>query len=303
MDEWNVGNHRVDHRQAQWGPRNELLAWLGCLMLCPFPGCASWLPSGEEPAKQAVGGFGTPKSPADTAGVETILIRLNPSQADELSAMWEMIDEQVIAPDLRIRLDKNGMRAGKISGDVPPMLASWVTETVQRLEKDPLEQAGFAADVSSYSQLWRCRKNARKELTVRKLTDEEVNVNYVSDSVSDQAYLSPHLQFAIHAEPLSDQCARIQITPAMQYGELMRKAVPRESGIHMDTLRESKTWQALMIDLKLQQGDCLVIGPTQEPRGLGEIYLRTKTKSGEIQPVLLLVRLSELNKNEMFVVN
>ena len=224
MDEWNVGNHRVDHRQAQWGPRNELLAWLGYLMLCSFPGCASWLPSGEEPAKQAVGGFGTPKSPADTAGVETILIRLNPSQADELSAMWEMIDEQVIAPDLRIRLDKNGMRAGKISGDVPPMLASWVTETVQRLEKDPLEQAGFAADVSSYSQLWRCRKNARKELTVRKLTDEEVNVNYVSDSVSDQAYLSPHLQFAIHAEPLSDQCARIQITPAMQYGELMRNS-------------------------------------------------------------------------------
>jgi len=283
-------------------PPNILIAFVFCIPSLSFVGCASWLPSGEEPTRPAIGGFGAPENPADTAGVETILIRLDPSQAEGLSAMWGSIDEQAIAPDLRIRLDKNGMRAGKVSGHVPPMLVDWVRETVQRLENDPLEQAGFAADVSSYSQLWRCRKNAKKELTVRKLTDEEINIKYFSDTDSDQAYQSPHLLFSIQAEPLNDHSARVQVTPSMQYGELMRKAVTRESGIHMDTLRESQTWLPLMIDLKLQQGDCLVIGPTEESRGLGESFLHTKTKTGEIQPVLLLVRLSELNKNDTFVV-
>lgn len=273
-----------------------------CLLSQLFVGCASWLPSGEEPAKPLRGSFASAQSPSDSAGIETILVRLDADQARGLESMWQAVDETAVSPLVRIKLDKNGMRAGKISGDFPPMLADWVEKTNHRLEHDPLEQAGFAADISSYSQLWRCRKNVKKELSVRQISDEAINIAYISDTVSEQIYASPHLQFTIHGEPLSDHCARVQITPSMQYGDLVRKAVTRESGIHMDTLRESQTWHALMIDLKLNQGDCLVIGPTQESRGLGTSFLHTKTKSGQIQPVLLLVRLSELNKNETFVV-
>jgi len=54
------------------------------------------------------------------------------------------------------------------------------------------------------------------------------------------------------------------------------------------------------LDLRIQRGDCIVIGPTPESRGLGEHFFHTKTQSGEIQPVLLLVRLSESAKDDAF---
>jgi hypothetical protein len=64
--------------------------------------------------------------------------------------------------------------------------------------------------------------------------------------------------------------------------------------------RESVAWEKLTIDLKIQHGECILIGPTSESRGLGEHYFHTKTQNGDIQPVLLLVRLSESNLDDSF---
>ncbi len=280
---------------------NRLIVVVLCVSLTLELGCASWLPTGEEPvAKVSTNPFGSAKTTSDAAGVETILVRLNRQQEAQLPDLWSQIDEQAIKPELRIALDKNGMRAGKISGHTPPLLDEWVRTTVQRIGKDPLEQAGFAADVSSYSQLWRCRDNNRKELSVRNFTTGSISVLYQDVARKEQVVDAPHFLYAIQATPHGDGSASVQLTPEMQYGEHVKKMIARESAVRSDTRRESVAWVPLTIELRIQQGDTIVIGPTSDSRGLGEHFLHTKTHQSEIQPVLLLVRLSEANSNDPF---
>ena len=280
---------------------NPLLTVGCCAALLLQVGCATWLPSGEEPAApKGMPGFGSAMVAKDAAGVETILVRLNASQAARLPELWAQIDEQALKPELRIAMDKNGMRAGKISGSSPPLLDEWVRQTVQRIGEDPMEQAGFAADVSSFSQLWRCRADVRKELSIRNFQEENLCVFYHDVASKGHVYEAPHFQYAIQATPHGDASATIQLTPEMQHGELVKKMIARESAVRTDTRRESIAWKQLSIDLRIQKGDYIVIGPTAESRGLGEHFFHTKTQKGEIQPVLLLVRLSEANSDSAF---
>ena len=283
-------------------PVRTLLA-LMALCLCPAMqlGCATWLPTGEEPAATGVkSSFGTASVSNDAAGVETILVRLNASQASRLPEFWSQVDEQSLAPELRMELDKNGMRAGKIAGHMPPLLDEWVRQTVQRIGEDPLEQAGFAADISSFAQLWRCRENVRKELTIRKFTKGTLSVFFHEGIAKGHMYDAPHFLYALEASPHGDGSATIELTPEMQHGELVKKIVPRDSAIRTDTRRESILWDRLSIQLRIQKEDCIVIGPTTESRDLGEHFFHTKTQRAEIQPVLMLVRLSEANSNAPF---
>jgi hypothetical protein len=286
--------------------RDRLVHWsatiLGLCLLSPMLGCATWLPTAEEPAAPSRGEFIPPTVSDNSAGVETILLRLTPEQSQSLPALWSQVDEQVLTPKLRTSLDKNGIRAGMVSGAFPAMLDEWLKQTLDRVSRDPLEQSGLAADVSSYAQLWRCRANARKELTIRNLSHESLSVTSFAQDLQEHIYQKPHFMFAIEAVPVHETSAHIRLTPMIQHGELLRKPVPRESGIHLDSLRESVEWSTLTFDLKMQAGECLLIGPTSESRALGEHFFHTKIKSGEIQPVLLLVRLSELNRNDTFMI-
>ncbi len=280
---------------------NPLFTMGYCTALVLQVGCATWLPSGEEPAApKGMPGFGSALVANDAAGVETILVRLNASQAARLPELWAQIDEQALKPELRIAMDKNGMRAGKISGSTPPLLDEWVRQTVQRIGEDPMEQAGFAADVSSFSQLWRCRADVRKELSIRNFQEENLSVFYHDVASKGHVYEAPHFQYAIQATPHGDASATIRLTPEMQHGELVKKMIARESAVRTDTRRESIAWKQLSIDLRIQKGDYIVIGPTAESRGLGEHFFHTKTQKGEVQPVLLLVRLSEANSDSAF---
>jgi hypothetical protein len=280
-----------------WGRCVVLIAAYASALFCS--GCATWVPTSDEPAA-VKRGFSAQGSPTDVAEIETILVRLDMNQSQRLPELWAQIDEQAIRPELRMAMDKNGMRAGKLSANLPPLLDEWIRETVRRLGEDPLEQVGFAADISSFSQLWRCRANSRKDLNVRKFASEAVCVFYHDGSSKGRVYDSPQFLYSLQAAPLGDSSATLRLTPEIHYGEPVRKVITRDAAIRTDLRRESVVWEQLMIDLKIQRGDCIVIGPTNESRGLGEHFFHTKTQTGEIQPVLMLVRLSESSLDDTF---
>jgi hypothetical protein len=50
----------------------------------------------------------------------------------------------------------------------------------------------------------------------------------------------------------------------------------------------------------MQQGDCLMLTGSTEPRGIGEHFFRTRSNEGEFQNVVLLVRVAELNAPDEF---
>jgi len=262
-------------------------------------GCTGWLPTQPEPPPIEKT-FGKVESSRDTIGIESILIRLDDQQASQLAELWAALDEQVITPDTRIALDRNGLRAAKATGHLPVVLENWVRTSERRRDDDLLEQAGLAADVSSFRQLWRCRPDARKELSVRRLQQDQATLFYFDGAMKGGTYNAPHFFYSLFTAPSGEESALVRLVPEMEYGETKRIVVAKDSAIRTDERRDSIAWESLAVQLRLQRGDCIVIGATQESRGLGEHFFKTLTKDGEMQHVLLLVRLSELRADDIF---
>ena len=287
-------------------------AWsLAALLILLSIGCARWLPvapndfsPGEGEAGRAANGGtkGVVKNElaSDTVGIETILLRLSALEGRELPDLWAGADEQVFSPALRMAFDRNGLRVGKFRGVLPALAQRWIAENAERIATDPMEQAGVVADVSSFTQLWRCRASQSKELTIRNLPQDSVTLFYNEDGVKGGMYHAPHFMMMLQAFPLGDGSARVQLVPQLEHGQARRVVVAKESAIRTDERRDSILWKGLGLDVQLQLGDCLVLGASSEPHGLGEHYFRTRTRSNEVQDVILLVRVSELHAPDVF---
>ena len=281
-----------------------------CLMCCGLlgliiglaGGCARWLPIVAEEMPVGV----VPKRSeisADTVGVETILLRLTALDAQGLPELWSAADEQFLPAGLRMDLDRNGLRVGKFHGMLPGVVQRWISENANRIQTDPLEQAGVVADVSSFTQIFRCRASQRKELTIRNLQQDSVTLLYNDGGVKGGQYERPHFMMSLQATPNGDGSARLQLIPEMEYGQARRVVVAKDSAIRTDERRESLVWKDLGLDLQLQLGDCLMLGATIPAHGIGEHYFRTLTRGSERQDVILLVRISELHPPDEFVRN
>lgn len=290
-----------------WGdtkPKISAQAFVSLLLakslLVVVGGCSGWLPTSREPAPIQKS-FSQMEIPRDTVGIESIVIRLDDHQAAMLPEVWGSLDEQIVAPELRIALDQNGLRAAKSSGHLPHVLEQWVRVHEQRRDEDPLEQVGLAADVSAFAQLWRCRADSRKELTVRRLTSENATIFYFDDGNKGGVFRSPHFLYSLQARPEQDGSASVRLIPEIKHGEVRRVVVAKDSAIRTDERQESIAWEKMAIEMRLKQGDCIVLGATPEPRSLGEHFFQTRTKDGDKQHVLLLVRLSETRLDYGFV--
>jgi len=264
-------------------------------------GCAHWLPSRKEPEPRKSTILSQELAP-DTVGIESILLRLSSVESQQMPDLWAYADEQVIAPEPRMLLDRNGLRAGKFSGQIPAIVQAWVAQNATRIEQDPMEQAGVVADVSSFSQLWRCRPDQRKVLTVRNLPKETVTLFYNEEGFRGGQFPAPHFLFSLYAKPNGPQSAQVLLRPELEFGQTRRSVVAKDSAIRTEERRETLRWESLSLMLTMQRGDCLMITATAEPRGIGEHFFRTRSKEGEIQDVILLVRVAELNAPDEFSV-
>ena len=264
-------------------------------------GCAHWLPSRKEPEPRKSTILSQELAP-DTVGIESILLRLSSVESQQMPDLWAYADEQVLAPEPRMLLDRNGLRAGKFSGQIPAIVQAWVAQNATRIEQDPMEQAGVVADVSSFSQLWRCRPDQRKVLTVRNLPKETVTLFYNEEGFRGGQFPAPHFLFSLYAKPNGPQSAQVLLRPEVEYGQTRRSVVAKDSAIRTEERRETLRWESLSLMLNMQRGDCLMITGTGEPRGIGEHFFRTRSKEGEIQDVILLVRVAELNAPDEFSV-
>lgn len=264
-------------------------------------GCTKWLPVSRDPPPIEKS-FARVETPRDTVGIESIVIRLDGHQAAILPEVWASLDEQIVAPELRIALDRNGLRAAKASGYLPHTLEQWVRTHEQRRDEDPLEQVGLAADASTFAQLWRCRADSRKELTVRKLVAENATIFYSDEGNKGAVFRSPQFIYSLQAKPCGDGSALVRLVPEIKHGQIRRVVVAKDSAIRTDERQDSISWERMAVEMRLNRGDCIILGATPDPRSLGEHFFQTRTKDGDKQHVLLLVRLSELGLDDSFAI-
>lgn len=277
------------------------LHWLLFMGLLVFPGCATWLPSGESP-KPIEYGLKPPPLAEEAVVIETIVLRLNKDQQNRLHELWNVCDQQILSPEQRLLWDKNGMRLGKLTGSIPSVLETWLNETEKRAEADPLEKTGLTADVVSVARQWRCRADSKKEIPLRDLgtVQNKVSLFYYDGALKGRDLDRPRMFWTMTGSPVRDGTANVTLSPDLEHGEYRSRFIVRDNAVRPVSEREKLNFEKLAIELRLQRQDCLVIGPTFERKGVGAEFLHSLTVEGHYEPVLLLVRYQQSGSDNVF---
>jgi hypothetical protein len=235
----------------------------------------------------------------DTVVVEALFVRL-PEDSDraQLEAFANM-EESFIDIELRRELDRNGIRAGIILGEIPKQVQHWLAYAEARKKSDLMEQVDLNSDVSTLLQRLQCRAGKRKVIDVHPEKATSLSVFYHDGSPKGKTYESPAFQFALTTLPNGDGTANVRLVPEIQYGPPALTFVPRDFAIRKESRRRQDHWDNLALEAKLQMGQILVVGGTSDPRGLGEHFFWANRVDGGRDRVILLLRLAQTQLDDI----
>jgi hypothetical protein len=261
-----------------------------CLLIVAVLGCARWSNLKDE-VKAPEASFKAAEMAVDLAPVEIIFLRLGPEQVAALDSVWPRVNEQFLSVEKRQALDANGVRVAKVDAVVPLPLQKMIDAVEKRLSEDPLEQAGVAADMSSHSRLYQCRKHERKEVNLGATRKGSIVLLYNEKGVARGSnFDEPQLLFDLKAYPRGDNSTVVSLIPEMQHGPFKQKFVTQEYALRREMKRDTLQWSELAIEDNLQAGQSLLLTGLHPPRGVGEHFFFTDTASGSREQVLMLLR-------------
>ena len=165
-------------------------------------GCARWSQE-TEPSPLALP---PPQKSPSSVTVETVLVRFPASEMDEISGMWNGIDESILDFELRQLLDRNGLRIGLITGELPYAIRQQLEATSQAQTTDALEHAGLATDVDNRMHKLQFKAGKRKEVWVRREIAQPLTVLYSADGkkLAGATYNRVSTLFDLRAHPHED---------------------------------------------------------------------------------------------------
>jgi hypothetical protein len=141
-------------------------------------GCSLFTTHSESDKPATSAELPAPQLPLDAVQVELQFLRMPEEQIAEIEQLWQIADEQVLPVQTRQQLEANGLRAGLVPGDMPPIFQQWIAQAQRRLREDTLEQANVASNISLVPKQLTCRAGRRKELLLRSIQDSWVPLVY-----------------------------------------------------------------------------------------------------------------------------
>ncbi len=265
------------------------LAVAPCLAGCEF---ISYKPKGASPLAPL-------ELTDDSAELEVVFIRF-PVGEPEMTQLWKEIDEQAISSALRSELAANGLRAGLIGGETPSVLA--------RKLSTPDEKPNPAAAAAKLETEPSVR---RSHLQIHRGRPGNIVVSAVYDQLSlliredgqltGKPYPQAQGDFVITVDPQPDRRVLLSLVPELKYGEPRREYVAEDGIFHPQLSKPKKTFDKLKLDTTLAADQMLVLtGMPERPGSLGQKFF-TEAKSGQEEQKLLIIRLHETKRSDLFV--
>lgn len=274
--------------------------WLGLVSLIGWAiGCAHISP--EQTAEKPV--LSPPKMAPDTVVVHAVLIRFPEEQAAALNDCWRVVDETGIDIKTRRELVANGMRCGKLVGEMPQVVRARLKELNSPSAGNSLERMGLAAEVISDTQRLHCHAGRRKELALRPGLNEPITVMHVRDNqIQGNTYTSPKVLMDLRATPLGNGAARLKLTPEIQHGEPIEtvRLSPNKIAHLPDVHQRQQVWDYLAMEVMLAPGEYFFCTLTDPPRGLGQAMFSTRTAERTTERVLLVVQMVTNPLDDLF---
>ena len=217
--------------------------------------------------------------------------------------LWEEIDEQHFAADLRGRLGRNGFRVGLVGSQIPVKLS-------QLLElKDKPPPTGEATE-AKLPDLQAQPKVVRRHTQTRCGQCFPILASHVYDrlpvlipdsgQLSGQTYEKAQGMLAVTAFAERDGRVKLQVMPELEYGENQQRWVGNQGKFMLKTGRSKRAFDELTLSATLSPGHMLVLASLPNRRGSVGHYFFTEDDSGQLEQKLLVIRLSQTQHDDLF---
>lgn len=268
-------------------PINRTFVAAGLLALLSVPGCAEWSPQSSVPRLRLPGSSTT----SDSAALEVRFVRI-PEESREMERnAWRELDEQQLPAPARRRLELNGIRCG-ISGlhlpddlrrlgermTLPDMVAG---DHVVAKRSGPPHQVQTLRLRTGHSGKIMVPGGPRDPLSID-LDDE--------GDVTNHSFQDARCVFRASLDTQTDGRVRVRLTPQIEHGQPRTRITGQheQAAWLLETSRDRQEFESLEIDVTLAPGHWLVIGATDDARGLGEAFFADSQGRAKSRYVLLI---------------
>ncbi|GIW89515.1 MAG: hypothetical protein KatS3mg108_3839 [Isosphaeraceae bacterium] len=273
--------------KAEVANRRQFAGWLGAAMaVAAAAGCDLMAPGvRKQAAGSRIGGGGRLVEPKRCA--LTVVILTRPQNDPVLNgSVWEVADEQVATPELRRALQTNGLRVGRISGDLP-------AEVQALLKAGPPEQPDVQMIVNPSGQstlIDAAHAPARSRLNLL--------VSQPDGKVLGKVYEDAKGWIRLTATHEGTEQVALRVVPELHHGPVRSGfgvvptagvAVPREFQLTQGQAEE--TFRELGVTVVVGPGQVAVLGARPERSGtLGDlIFQKLEANSDRVLQSVVLI--------------
>ncbi|GAB6164820.1 hypothetical protein JCM19992_08200 [Thermostilla marina] len=279
--------------------RLRLNAILGLLIAwATLWGCAPiHIPETTEPLLKP------PRMTPQSVALDIFFVRVPYGDETANVRLWQELDEQCLAPELRQALFRHGFRVGRSTGDASLTLAELLalddapiaTGPVQKADLDALDQEPKV--VRRHLQL-PFRK--RGQIVASGIYPEMPLVECADGSLCGRMLTQAQGQFALFLEPDRDGGVKLKLVPEIEHGQPRIRPVGEGGVLRLETGRPRLSLDQLSCEVALEPGDMLVATALpNRPGSVGDYFLTTRKDESKQQKVLV-IRLSQTQHDPLF---
>jgi hypothetical protein len=249
-----------------------------------------------------------PQMLPDSVALDFVFARFPFGDEQANEELWQEVDEQHLPAEVRQRLAEDGFRVGLVSGQPPMALSKLLELSDQPPEGKP--HVATAEELQGAARVVRQHEQCRPGQLVRVATGEEYEelpvLRRESNESGDETYLCGRtyskaqcvLSLKTELEPAGR--IRVHLVPELHHGEVQKKFVGSPGVLRMDQEKEKQTLEELAFSAVLAPGEMLVLSGLENRRGSLGYHFFTRLSSGRLEQVLMVIRLSQVQHDDLF---
>jgi hypothetical protein len=240
----------------------------------------------------------TPKS----CVLEVFFVRFPYGDAEANGPMWQEIDEQQLAADLRNRLALNGFRVGHVGTQLPESLSKLLELKGKAVPngKAETEVRDLTDDPRVERSHWQLPPGQRKEIICSDVFESLPVLICGPEGIRGDDCAQAQGVLSVESFPERDGRVRLRIVPEIQHGAPGLRYVGRQGMVRLETGRSKRVLDSLSMEATLSPGQMLVFsGRLDRPATLGHRFF-TPDRDGRTEQKLLVIRLAQTQHDDLF---
>lgn len=213
---------------------------------------------------------------------------------------WDQVDEQQLASDIRPRLASNGFRAGLVGLQLPIPLRRQLDSLEDQAASGGEDTVVVESEFVPCFRRIQCRAGKRSEIIASPAREKLVVLLEKDGKVDGRTFHAGQCLIAVKSFPQPDGRVHVELVPEVHYGQPRSVWIGQNGVFRLDTSRQRRIFDWLHFDATMSPGETLILAGTSEARGVGKHFFTRQSADGTLQRNVLLIRLAQTQRDELF---